>query len=267
MIWKLTPFLLGLFLYGQVAIAGIVFTSLPNPNVYPLFVIMDQQYLVADFIPARGGPASLLALLTSGKANVTILNKAAAQKMAERHNWTITAATIVKAVHLLSYAQIKDSADIDKLQIISAFPGGSPGKIFQAGNFSTIPKFTDPFLAMQLFLQKDFNALLLPEPYISQIIGILHDRGVTYHLTDIQQLALQRDHFPLNAGVIRNKTDVEQIKTALAKAVVFIQQNPEPTARIVAAAFKKYFHQSLPEPIIAIALSSGRLQFAMEDLH
>ncbi len=267
MIWKSTLVFLSFLFYGHSAIAGVVFTSLPNPNVYPMFVIVDQQYLAAEFIPARGGPASLLALLISGKANVTVLNEIAAKRMVDRHNWTLMDATIVKAVHLLSYTPVESSADIDKLQIISAFPGGSPGQIFQAGNFSVMPKFTDPFLAIQLFQKKDFNAILLPEPYISQIIAIMHDRGETVYQTDIQLLALQREQFPLNAGVIRKEIDAEQVRTAFAKAVAFIQQHPDRAARIVSESFQKYFHINLPTTTIAAALNSGRLRFAMEKRH
>lgn len=247
-------------------IAGdrLVLTSLPNPNVYPIFILIDQGYLDADFIPAYGSVAGLLTLMKSGKADMTFLNRIPAQNMAADNNWQLMDATIVRAVHLLSYKPVASRDDIEQLSIIAAFPGGSPDKIFTAGGFKVVPKFTDPYLAMQLFLKKDYAALLLPEPYISQVAELLRQRGDAFFISDMQQLCLGQQETAINAGVVRQGFDPELIGAAFKKAGRFIHQHPQRTTEIVAAAFDKYFHKTIAAEALYEALASGRLKFAEE---
>lgn len=261
----LTVFLL--LCLGTRALAGIVFTSLPNPNVYPMFIILDQQYLAAEFVPARGGVAQLLALLKSGKANVTYLNRQPAQIMADQQGWQPLEATIRKAVYLISYAPVTGRDDINRLKIISAFPGGSPDMIFRAGNFSVTPKYTDLFMAIQLFLKKDFDALLLPEPHISRIAGVLREKGIDFTITDMQEMAPVKDCLVINGGVALPDVDTDQVKAAFDKATAFIRADPERAARIIAADFQRYFGKEVPEAAVLEALASGRLLFATEESH
>lgn len=252
------------FLSGPAAATErLTFTSLPNPNVYPIFIIIDQNYLNADFIPARGGVAGLLALMKSGEADMTLLNQAPAQRMADDNGWQLTGASIVRAIHLLSYPPVDSAADINRLSIISAFPGGSPDRIFQAGNFAVTPKFTDLYLAIQLFLKQEFDALLLPEPHISRVAGILRQQGIEVHISDMQQLALGRDTTPINAGVVRPGFSLEAIDQAFLRAGEFISAQPEEATRIISAAFEDHFRKPLPQSALLEALSSGRLQFGM----
>ncbi len=243
------------------------FTSLPNPNVYPIFIIIDQGYLDADFIPARGGVSGLLTLMKSGKADITLLNRVPARNMAAANHWQLMGATIVRAVYLLSYGPVDDRSAIDGFKIISAFPGGSPDRIFRAGNFTVEPKFTDPYLAIQLFLKRDYDALLLPEPYISQVAGLLDERGSDYFISDMQQLCLGREKTAINAGVVRQGYDLDVISAAFCKAAAFIADHPQQATEIIAAGFEKHFKKKLPAAALREALSSGRLQFGMEQSH
>lgn len=256
-----------LFIAVEVAAQPLRLTSLPNPNVYPIFIIIDQGYLDAEFVPARGGVSSLAALLKAGKADLALLNQAPARQLAKDQGWQFMASTITRAVHLLSYSPLHDRNHIDSLTIISAFPGGSPDKVFSAGNFSVTPRFTDPFLAIQLFLKKDFNALLLPEPYISQVAQLLRDRGDTFTVTDMQVLCLGRKETDINAGVALPGVDLESVRSAFLKAGRFIHDQPRRATDIIAAAFAQHFHKALPEAALAEALTSGRLQFVMEKSH
>ncbi|MBN1957799.1 MAG: hypothetical protein JW773_06320 [Desulfuromonadales bacterium] len=242
----------------------LVLTSLPNPNVYAMFIAIDQGYLDADFIPAYGSVASLLTLMKSGQADATLLNRMPAENMAEAHHWQLIEGTIVRAVHLLSYTPIGSRDDIEQLTIIAAFPGGSPDKIFTAGGFTVIPKFTDPYLAMQLFLKKDYPALLLPEPYISQVAGLLRNRGEMFFISDMQQLCLGAKTTDINAGVVRQGFDPDLIAAAFKKAGRFIHQNPRRATEIVAAGFEKHFHKTIAAEALYDALASGRLKFAEE---
>lgn len=259
----LTAILLLVFFPGTALAERLTFTSLPNPNVYPLFIIIDQSYLDADFIPARGGVAGLLALMKSGKADMTLLNRMPAQRMARDNGWQLTGATIVRAIHLLSYPPVNSRSDINKLKIISTFPGGSPDKVFQAGNFSVEPKFTDLYLAIQLFLKRDFDALLLPEPHISRVAGLLRERGATFSISDMQQLALGRDRVPINAGVVRPGFALEEINRAFVRAGDFIREHPDAATRIIAAGYAEHFRKPLPQTALLEALTSGRLEFGM----
>lgn len=267
---KKTQFLLFALWLGLCSSAfahKIVFTSLPNPNVYPIFVIIDQDYLAADFIPARGGVSALLSLMKSGKADITYLNEKPARNMARSNNWTLLGPTISKAVHLLSYGKINDRDDIEALDIISAFPGGSPNMIFKSAHFSVQPKFIDPYLAIQLFLKKDYNALLLPEPYISEVANLLIERGESYDITDIQQYVQSQEVVGINAGVVREGYDLKKIRQAFTRAAAFIDQHPQQASEIIAAGFSTHFNKKVPLAAIREALSSGRLQFGMEQNH
>lgn len=266
---KLTTGLAILMLWLVVSSPGkaedrLVLTSLPNPNVYPIFILIDQGYLNADFIPAYGSVASLLTLMKSGKADVALLNRVPAKNMAEDNHWQLMEATIFRAVHLLSYKQINHRDDIEKLKIISAFPGGSPDKIFSAGDFTVVPKFTDPYLAIQLFLKKDYDALLLPEPYISQVAGLLRNQQEPFFISDMQWLSLGQQETDINAGVVRQGCDLAPIRAAFRKAGGFIHRYPRKATEIIAAAFVTYFHKTIPTEALYEALASGRLQFAGE---
>ncbi|PLX99143.1 MAG: hypothetical protein C0622_10965 [Desulfuromonas sp.] len=265
---KYLPLLLALILgWCGTTWAKTTFTSLANPNVYPIFIILDQHYLDGDFIPARGGVASLMALLKSGDADVTVLNHEPAVNMAQQQGWQLLEPTIVRAVHLLSYPPVSSKADIEKLKIVSAFPGGTPDKLFRAGHFANEPKFTDLFLAIQLFLNREFDALLLPEPHISKVADLLQARGDNFHISDIQLLTLSSEATPLNAGVARPDVDRATVEQAFAAACTFIKRNPEQAAAIIAKGYDSYFRMPLPEAAVLEALQSGRLMFATEVGH
>ena len=244
----------------------IVFSSLPNPNVYPVFIILERDELPASFVPARGGVAGLLALMRSGQADVCLLNHAPAQKMSQDNGWALAGPCIDRAVYLLSYATIPNREAIEELSIISALPGGSPDKLYQAGKFKNQPRFTDLYLAIQLFLKKDADALLLPEPFISQTVLKLRERGDTFTITDMQQLVTGSPTMAVNDVVVRRSQDVPAVRAALDRATTFIAENPREAAAIIAAGFQVHFHKPLPVEALQEALESGRLGFTRAEV-
>lgn len=245
----------------------IVFTSLPNPNVYPIFLILEEGELEAEFLPARAGVAGLLALMRSDQADVCLLNREPARKMSADFGWHLTGPTITRAIHLISYKPVESREDIEPLQIIAAFPGGSPDKLFQAGGFTNQPRFTDLFLAMQLFLDHKSDALLLPEPFISQTVLQLRARDESFTVTDIQTYAVGDTVQAVNDGVVRREEDLAPVRAALARATLFIREHPEEAARIISARFEEYFQKPLSAAVLQEALASGRLRFATEVGH
>ncbi|MGM0416648.1 MAG: hypothetical protein ACQEQK_06820 [Thermodesulfobacteriota bacterium] len=256
---KLLLALVILLVYPCVTSAEITFTSLPNPNVYLPFIIMDQGYLEANFVPARTGLSEMLALLKSSRADVALLNYNAAKKVAEDYGWSFEAGRISKAIHLISTSPVTHRKQMESLRIVSAFPGGSPAHVYSAGNFNNQPRYTDIFLSQTLFLQGRFDAILLPEPHISELVEQLRQRQKKFFLYDMHEKTGYNSL--LNGIVIRRERDRAPIVTACKEAVDFLYSQPQQAVDIIASSYKKYFGKSLPREAVLDALQSQRLYF------
>ncbi|MCX8084286.1 MAG: hypothetical protein N3C60_05125 [Calditerrivibrio sp.] len=239
--------------------------SLANPNIIPIFVMLEKGYLTGEFVPVTGDVSALIGVLRASKADAIAVNYEAAQRIAKDTGFLYAGSTISRAIHIITVEPIKDKNDLESKKIVASFRGGSPDILFKKLNLKNEPTYTDLQIAVQLFLKGDFNAILLPEPHISNVVLKLKGMNKAFYVYDVLSLYDKSYRYPINAYLSKDETTNKALKEALKKSVQFINSNPDETVKIFNANFKKYFNIDFPYAALEEALKSGRLKFEYDE--
>ncbi len=255
----LTFILLFILIVFNVSAKTIRITSLPNPNLLPIFIIMDKKITDLQFVPSVNGVSNIAGLIKSGKIDVAALNFELKNVFTKKFGWKYGGSFIKKAIYVLSYKPLDNKSDLEKLKIIAAFKGGSPEKLYNKLNLSNKPVFTDLMIAIKLFLKKDYDAILLPEPMISKTINLLEKKNKKYYIFDV---ATNANYYkPVNAIIANKEVDLNELKSAFESAIKVIKTNPDYTTKVFLTYFKKYFKRNFDGVALEKSITSGRLLF------
>lgn len=252
-------------LFSTFGFCSIKIASLPNPNIIPIFVMLEKNFIQGEFIPLTGDLSALIGVVRAGKADAIAVNYEASQKIIKDTGWFYSGSTISRAVNIITTTPINNKNDLETRKIIASFRGGSPDILFKKLNLKNEPTYTDLQIAVQLFLKGDFNAILLPEPHISNVILKMKGMGKQYFVYDVIDLFDKNYKYPTNAFISKDENTNKVLKEALKRSVTFINENPDETVKIFNANFKKYFNIDFPYAAIEEAIKSKRLKFEFDE--
>jgi len=256
-------FLLPFFLLLTVAsfAENIRLASLANPNVVVAFVIKDKAYAKIDFIPVLGDMSNMIGLIKAEKVDAVFTNYEVTYKIKKDLGWFYSGSSISRAVYIITNRSIRQSKDLEYFNIVGSFRGGSPDILFRKLLLKKEPVFTDLNIAVQLFLKGEYDAILLPEPHVSNVIAKLKELHKNFYFYDILSLYDKPYKYPINALLSKDENTHKILMDATKKAVDFINSHPEEAIKIFNANFKKYFNMQFPTAAIEEAIKSKRLQF------
>ncbi len=254
-----------MLIFSTFGFCNIKIASLPNPNIIPIFVMLEKNFVQGEFIPLTGDVSALIGVVRAGKADAIAVNYEASQKITKDTGWFYSGSTISRAVHIITTTPINNKNDLESRKIVASFRGGSPDILFKKLNLKTEPTFTDLQIAVQLFLKGDFNVILLPEPHISNVALKMKSMDKQYFVYDVIDLFDKNYKYPTNAYISKDEHTNRILKDALKKAVAFINEHPDETVKIFNANFKKYFNIDFPYAAIEEAIKSKRLKFEFDE--
>ncbi|MCA1927046.1 MAG: hypothetical protein LDL10_01700 [Calditerrivibrio sp.] len=255
-----TIFILPIFSYAEIKVS-----SLPNPNLFPIFIIEEKGFANLKFIPAVGDGSTLVGFIRSGKVDAVFFNYEAAEKLTKETGWIYAGSTISKAVHIITKYKISAKGDLEGKKIVGSFRGGSPDILFRKLNLKTEPIFTDLQVAFQMFVNGDADAIFLPEPHVSNLLLRMRTMNREAFVYDIISLSGKDYRYPINATIVKNDEIKKVLKDALEKAVEFINSNPKEAIKIFEVKYKRYYNTNFPVEALSEAITSGRLRYLIDE--
>ena len=251
--------------YNARAHEPIRIASLPNPNLLSIFVIMDKGIENVEVVPARDGVSSIVGLIRAKKADAAVISYETVSTLSDVTGFRYVCSNISEAVHILSYKEINSTDDLKNLQIVASFRGGSPDILYRRLNAPVKPVFTDPFVAINLFVKKEYDALLLPEPLISAAARMLEKKGMGYNTFSVKNNITPAYTDPVNAVIAKDAPTAERLRKAYKKATEFIRENPDEAVAIFNENFEKHYNRKFNSMALLKALKTGRLMFEYSD--
>ncbi|MBE9525302.1 MAG: ABC transporter substrate-binding protein [Chloroflexi bacterium] len=257
----------------------------PNPNIVPLFVMMEQQEdLMVEIVPVPGIP-ELTAALQGGQADAALFFSAAGAKLYNKEAlpdlrlWSIN---VWRALYLVADPQVGGLDDLVGQKILASFPGGAPDLVMRAAmrqaGFDPDADFIIEYLPSDqvklMLLAGKGDAALLPEPQVSALIIKAEAQGLPLGAVVDLQTGFESDGWeagltPLGALFTTQsllddpvrRAALEDFDAGYSQACAYATAHPEETGKIVERAFAEYFGGQLPAQSVANAIQSGRLVF------
>ncbi len=257
----------------------------PNPNMIPLFVMVEQRKeLAVEIVPLPGVP-ELSAALQGGQADVALLFSASGAKLynkgalADLRLWSVN---VWRALYLVADPQVSGLDDLAGAKILASFPGGAPDLVMRAAmrqaGYDPDADFTLEYLpsdqVKQMLLAGKGEAALLPEPQASALMVKAETGGLTLEAAADLQAGFEADAWetgliPLGAIFTTQtllddparRAALERFDAAYGQAGDYAMAHPDETAEIVERAFAAHFGGQLPARAVADAIQSGRLVF------
>ncbi len=256
----------------------------PNPNMIPLFVLMDQQDLAVEIVPAPGVP-ELAAALQGGQADAALFFSAAGAKLynkgalADLRLWSVN---VWRALYLVADPQVGGLDDLAGEKILASFPGGAPDLVMRAAmrqagydpNADFIIEYLPADQVKQMLLVGKGEAALLPEPQASALMIKAEAQGLALEAVADMQAGFEADTWqagliPLGAifttqAVLDDpdrRAALGRFDAAYGQACAYAMAHPDETGEIVELAFAAHFGGQLPARAVADAIQSGRLAF------
>jgi len=257
----------------------------PNPNMVPLFVMMEQQEdLATELVPVPGVP-ELTAAMQGGQADAALFFSAAGAKLynkgalADLRLWSVN---VWRALYLVADPQVGGLDDLVGKKILASFPGGAPDLVMRAAmrqaGYDPDADFTIEYLpsaqVKQMLLAGKGEAALLPEPQASALMVKAEAQGLALEaVADLQAgfeaAAWQAGLIPLGATFTTQallddparRAALERFDAAYSQAGTYAMAHPDETAEIVEQAFAAHFGGQMPARAVADAIRSGRLVF------
>ncbi len=257
----------------------------PNPNMVPLFVVMEQQKdLAVELVPVPGVP-ELAAALQGGQADAALFFSAAGAKLynkgalADLRLWSIN---VWRALYLVADPQVSGLDDLVGRKILASFPGGAPDLVMRAAmrqaGYDPDADFTIEYLppaqVKQMLLAGKGDAALLPEPQASALMVKAEAQGLVLEAVADLQVGFEADAWqpgliPLGATFTTQallddpdrRAALERFDEAYSQAGDYAMAHPDETAEIVEQAFAAHFGGQMPARAVADAIRSGRLVF------
>ncbi|MEA3344751.1 MAG: ABC transporter substrate-binding protein [Chloroflexota bacterium] len=179
----------------------------PNPNMVPLFVMMEQREdLAVELVPVPGVP-ELTAALQGGQADAALFFSAAGAKLynkgalADLRLWSVN---VWRALYLVADPQVDGLDDLVGKKILASFPGGAPDLVMRAAmrqaGYDPDADFTIEYLppaqVKQMLLAGKGEAALLPEPQVSALMVKAEAQGVPLEAVADLQAGFEADAGP-----------------------------------------------------------------------
>ncbi|MEF3255699.1 MAG: hypothetical protein K6348_09125 [Deferribacterales bacterium] len=255
--------ILAILVTGSFA-SSIRVTSLPNPNLFTIFIIAEKGYAPVEFVPAVGDVSTMVGLFRGNKADIMAVNFEVAEKLTKEMGLTYYGSTISRAIHIVTKLPIGNKKELEGKKIVASFRGGSPDIIFRKLEINNSPIFTDLQVAIQMFINQDYDVILLPEPHVSNVYLKMKNSGKEVYTYDLLELSGKNYKYPINAFV--GKPEFTKIfKNAMKKSVDFINSNPQEAANIFEKYYKIYYKSDFPFAAIKEAVISKRLKFEYDE--
>jgi len=257
----------------------------PNPNMVPLFVVMEQQEdLAVELVPVPGVP-ELAATLQGGQADAALFFSAAGAKiynkgaLADLRLWSVN---VWRALYLVADPQVGGLDDLVGKKILASFPGGAPDLVMRAAmrqaGYDPDTDFTIEYLpsaqVKQMLLARKGDAGLLPEPQASALMVKAESQGLALEAAVDLQAGFESDAWqagliPLGATFTTQallddparRAALERFDEAYSQAGAYTMAHPDEAADIVERAFAAHFGGHMPARAVAGAIRSGRLVF------
>ena len=257
----------------------------PNPNMVPLFVVMEQQKdLAVELVPVPGVP-ELAAAMQGGQADAALFFSAAGAKLynkgalADLRLWSVN---VWRALYLVADPQASGLDDLVGKKILASFPGGAPDLVMRAAmrqaGYDPDADFTIEYLpsaqVKQMLLAGKGDAALLPEPQASALMVKAEAQGLVLEAVADLQVGFEADAWqpgliPLGAifttQALMDDPDrraaLERFDEAYSQACAYAMAHPDETAEIVEQAFAAHFGGQMPARVVADAIRSDRLVF------
>jgi ABC-type nitrate/sulfonate/bicarbonate transport system substrate-binding protein len=263
----------------------------PNPNMVPLFVVMEQQGedLKVELVPVPGMP-ELTAALQGGQADVALFFSAAGAKLYNRGSLAdlrLRSVNVWRALYLVADPQVGGLDDLVGKKILASFPGGAPDLVMRAAmrqaGYDPDADFTIEYLpsaqVKQMLLASKGEAALLPEPEVSALMVKAEGQGLVLEAVadlqaDFETDAWQTGLIPLGATFTTQallddparRAALERFDEAYGQACAYAMAHPDETGKIVERAFAAHFGGQMPTQAVADAIRSGRLVFESRPL-
>lgn len=268
----------------------LVVVSPPNPNVFPVFLMMkDNPELNITLKPVNGG-SDVPPEFQSGEADITTIysyimaNHVVSGKIPDLQ---LSAVTLWDDFYMVSSPEITSFADLVGKTVLVTGPSGTgengaPDKILQAAILRTGHQLSDFTIryelietAMNEVVSGSADALLLAEPAATGfIIRSLAEQGVTLAKSISLQDVLdgytlwENGKLPLG-GVATLKQYGSQAKTeevdkfvkAYEIAANRIMMDKQYASGVISEGLMSYYNQEFPSPLIFRALTNGTLEF------
>ena len=257
----------------------------PNPNIVPLFVLMEQQEdLAVEIVPVPGIP-ELTAALHGGQADAALFFSAAGAKLynkeaiADLRLWSVN---VWRALYLVADPQVTGLDDLVGKKILASFPGGAPDLVMRAAmrlaGYDPDADFVIEYLPSDqvklMLLAGKGDAALLPEPQASALIIKADEQGLSLGSVVDLQADFYADSW--EAGVIPlgalfttqpllddpvRRAALESFNEAYSQACNYAMLYPDETGEIVERAYALHFGGQLSGQAVADAIRNGRLIF------
>jgi ABC-type nitrate/sulfonate/bicarbonate transport system substrate-binding protein len=257
----------------------------PNPNMVPLFVMVERQEdLAVELVPVPG-MLELTAALQGGQADMALFFSAAGARLYNKDalaDLRLSSVNVWRALYLVADPQVGGLDDLVGKKILASFPGGAPDLVMraamrQAGN-DPDADFTIEYLpsaqVKQMLLARKGEAALLPEPEVSALMVKAEAQWLALEAVVDLQAGFEADVWrtgliPLGATFTTQallddparRAALERFDEAYGQACAYAMAHPDETGEIVERAFAAHFGGQMPAQAVADAIRSGRMVF------
>ena len=290
----LKPILVSLtlvFLFGLWAFANPVasnevtlrFTSPPDPNMIPAFILMekgglDKKGIKLEYIPSKGA-GDMMAHLQRGDVDLALFSVPGGARLYAKgfKEIRLIGVHVWKAIYVVTGRNINRWEDLKGKRILIAFRGGPPDIIaracMRAAGYDYEKDFKIEYLPAtqikMLLLSGNADAAVFPEPHVSMLI--VKSRGKLKAAIDLQKEFAQafsnweRNNLLLGglwaiaSNVEEKGKAIQSFVSAFKEANVYAEENPDKAGKITTNYFAKYFGGNFPAEAVTAALKSGRL--------
>lgn len=257
----------------------------PNPNMVPLFVMMEQQEdPEVELVPVPGMP-ELAAALQGGQADMALFFSAAGARFYNEGalaELRLRSVNVWCALYLVADPQVGGLDDLVGKKILASFPGGAPDLVMRAAmrqaGYDPDADFVIEYLpsaqVKQMLLAGKGEAALLPEPEVSALIIKAEAQGLDLEAAVDLQVGFEADTWqagliPLGATFTTQavpddpdrRVALGRFEEAYSQACAYAMAHPDETGEIVERAFAAHFGGQMPAQAVADAIRSGRLVF------
>jgi NitT/TauT family transport system substrate-binding protein len=257
----------------------------PNPNMVPLFVMMEQQEDPdVELVPVPGMP-ELAAALQGRQADMALFFSAAGARFYNEGvlaDLRLRSVNVWRALYLVARPQVGGLDDLVGKKILASFPGGAPDLVMRAAmrqaGYDPDADFVIEYLpsaqVKQMLLAGKGEAALLPEPQVSALILKAEEQALALEAVTDLQAGFEADVWqagllPLGATFttqallddLARRAALERFDEAYAQACAYAMAHPNETGEIVERAFAAHFGGQMPAQAVADAIRDGRLVF------
>jgi len=291
-------FLIFLLLLGTLAYVSSIgderfrlsFTSPPDPNMIPAFILLEKGKLYRKgielrYIPSRGAE-DMMAHLQRGDVDLALFSLSGGARLYSKgfKEIRLVGIHVWKALYVVAGIDVNGWEELKGKHILIAFRGGHPDIIarscIMAAGYNPDRDFKIEYLPVEqikmMMLSGSADAAVFPEPHVSMLIT--KSKENLKAAIDLQEeFAHSFPNWKSNnlllgglwaiASKVRGKERaIKSFVTAFKEANEYAEKNPDEAGSITSVYFMKYFGGNFPTEAVSAALKSGRLHLEFEGL-